>query len=142
MVYDELQQTDSDTSIVDVKSALWSLNALLQSELRTPDPEPLMKKPIFPISMPDGSTTLVNADSDFSIGDREYLTALSKGRAKLLDYELAEIRQPCTFLEWAKLSSRYLSKTVKEMTSVNGENMRAMNSTMRDLKFKTYAILR
>lgn len=142
MVYDELLQTRSSSSIVEVKGAIWSLNALLQSEPGTVDPEPLLKKKIFPISNPTGTKVLVNVRVHFSIGDREYLTAQFRGRIKMLDYDLAEVRQLKTFIEWTGLSNRYLSESVKEMTSVSNGDARAVSSATRDLKRKAHALLR
>jgi hypothetical protein len=142
MVYDELLQTRSQTSIVEVKSAIWSLNALLQSEPVAVNPEPLLRKKIFPVSNPTGTKIRVNVDVDFSIGDREYLTAQFKDRIKMLDYDLAEVRQLKTFLEWTKLSNRYLSESVKEITSVNNGDVWAVSSPTRDLKRKAHALLR
>ncbi len=142
MVYDELLQTTSRTPIVEVKSAIWSLNALLQSEPATVDPTPLLKKKILPVASPAGTKLLVNAKIDFSIGDREYLIEQFRGRIKMLHYDLAEVRQLSTFLKWAKLSNRYLSESVKEITSVGGGDVRAVSSETRDLKRKAHALLR
>lgn len=142
MVYDELLQTSPQRSIVEVKSAIWSLNALLQSEAGTVDPGPLMRKNIFPVSFPDGTKALVNVDTDFSIGDREYLTAQFIDRIKMLDYDLGEVRQLKRFLTWTKLSNRGLSESVKEITSVGNGNTRTVSSTTRDLAGKAHALLR
>ncbi|KAF2170402.1 hypothetical protein M409DRAFT_35953 [Zasmidium cellare ATCC 36951] len=143
MVYDELLQTDSTTTVAEVKSAVWSLNALLQAERNSPlDVHALVKKKIFPISSPDGTTSLVSIDEAFSIGDREHLTTHFKHRIKMLDYDLFEIRQLATFLEWAGITSRCLSRSVKEMTSANDDKAQAMSVMALDLRYKAHAILR
>ena len=142
MVYDELLQTNPRRSIQEAKSAIWSLNALLQSETENFDPVPLLKEKILPISFPNGTKDLVSFDVEFSIGDREYLIAQFTGKIKIFDYNLLEVRQLKTFLAWARLSSRNLSESVKAITSVHDGKVKTVSSAGRDLKCKAHALLR
>ncbi|KAK3331475.1 hypothetical protein B0H66DRAFT_487633 [Apodospora peruviana] len=148
MVYDELLQTNSSRSTVDeVKNLLWSFNALLQTEPdRLLDPQPLLNASVFPVRYPgDGGTSLRSPDTvEFAIVDREHLAARFRDKIKMLDYSLEDVRRLKPFLEWAKLEHRYLSASVREITSLSGgeDTTRPITSPNRDLKRKAYGLLR
>jgi len=168
MVYDDLfVQPSPQRTVEDVKSIIWSLNALLQTETGVLDHRRLLRASVFPIRSPNrgsprrtrlrprisaggsssefegnGGSFLGSADTDFAIADREYLFTRFSDQIKLLDYTLEEIRILRPFLEWANLEDRYLSRCVKETTSVSGGESRPITAPNRDLKRKAHALLR
>lgn len=142
MVYDELLQTSPQKTLEEMKGTIWSFNALLQTEPENVDPGPLLKACIFPVEYPNGTRVLSSADTQFAIIDREYLAARFRGRIKVLDYSLAETRSLSPFFEWTNLAPRYLSNSVKEITSVSDRNKGPISVPNRDLKRKAHALLR
>lgn len=142
MVYDELLQANAHKTVDEVKSAIWSFNALLQTEIDTVDPMPLLKSPVFPIVYPGGAKALRSADSEFAIVDRKYIASRFKDRIKLLDYSLEDVQHLKPFFEWANLSHRCLSVSVKEITSVSEEISRPTSVPNFNLKLKAHALLR
>jgi hypothetical protein len=142
MVYDELCNVSPQRSVDEIKNIIWSLNALLQTESDRLDPEPLRKAHIFPVRHPDGSVILLSADTEFAIVDRDHLAARFRDRIKLLDYTLEEVRRLKPFLQWANLEQRYLSASVKEITSFQGGPTRPISMPNRNLNRKAHALLR
>lgn len=142
MVYDELLQAGPQTTTNHLKGTIWSFNALLQTEPNSLAPEPLLEARIFPVRYPDGLTSRVSGATEFAIIDREYLATRFDGRIKLLDYTMAEVRQLKPFIEWTNLQQRYLSASVKEITSVSGGVTRPISVRNHDLKRKAHPLLR
>jgi len=142
MVHDELLQANTQTTVAEIKTTVWSFNALLQTEKNLLDPELLLKAKVFPLKYPNGSTALSSATIDFAIGDREFLVARFEGKIKILDYTVEEVRQLKPFFEWTKLTTRFLSTAVKESTTVSAGVRQYIGVPKRDLKRKAYALLR
>jgi hypothetical protein len=142
MVYDELLETSSESTIDETKSKIWSLNALLQTEGDYPDPDLLLERSVFPIVYPNGTKGLTSATTEFAIPDREHLASQFRGRIKMLDFTLEEVRRLKGFFEWTNLTHRYLSASIKELTSFSGEATQLISAPHRDLKRKAHAILR
>ncbi|GFG16303.1 hypothetical protein IFM61392_09435 [Aspergillus lentulus] len=142
MVYDELLETSSESTINETKSKIWSLNALLQTEGDYVDPGLLSQRSVFPVVYPDGTKRLASATTEFVIPDREHLASQFRGRIKMLDFSLEEVRRLKGFFEWANLTHRYLSASIKELTSFSGEATQLISAPHRDLKRKAHAILR
>ncbi len=142
MVYDELRNSGPQRGVDEIKNIIWSLNALLQTEPDRIDPEPLRKAYIFPVRYTNGGISLLSADTEFAIVDRDYLAARFRERIKLLDYNLEDVRRLKPFLQWANLEQRYLSASVKEITSFHGGPTRSISMPNRSLKRKAHALLR
>ncbi|PIG82100.1 hypothetical protein AARAC_000013 [Aspergillus arachidicola] len=142
MVYDELLETSSESTIDETKSKIWSLNALLQTEGDYHDPDLLLERSVFPVVYPDGTKGLTSAATEFAIPDREHLASQFRGRIKMLDFSLEEVRRLKGFFEWTNLTHRYLSGSIKELTSFSGETTQLISAPHRDLKRKAHAILR
>ncbi|KAB8254531.1 hypothetical protein BDV32DRAFT_132200 [Aspergillus pseudonomiae] len=142
MVYDELLETGSESTIDETKSKIWSLNALLQTEGDYANPDPLLERVVFPVIYPDGTKGLTSAATEFAIPDREHLASQFRGRIKMLDYSLEEVRRLKSFFEWTNLTHRYLSASVKELTSFSGDTAQLISTPRRDLRRKAHAILR
>lgn len=115
MVYDELLQTDAVSVISEIKSTVWSLNALLQTEQNLLDPGPLLEKKVFPVKDADGTRRSAFATTDFAIGDREYLIAQFADKIKILDYTVEEVRRLRPFFEWANLTPHSCQMPCKEV---------------------------
>ncbi|KLO80350.1 Uncharacterized protein LW93_6560 [Fusarium fujikuroi] len=109
MVYDELRQSP-ESSIEDIKVALFSFNDFLQIEDGNWDPEPIKKAKIFPILYPDGSTALRSMDVDFVIADRDILRSRFSDKISLLDFDLEDVHRLRPLFTWLKIQQRYLSR--------------------------------
>ncbi|KAF5654792.1 hypothetical protein F25303_1136 [Fusarium sp. NRRL 25303] len=126
MVYDELRQSP-ESSLEDIKVALFSFNDFLQSENGNWDPEPFKTAKIFPVVYPDGTTALRSMDVDFAIADRDNLRTKFSDKIALLDFDLED---------------RYLSRCVIERTGIWGDSRLPISSPKRDLSLKAYQICR
>lgn len=142
MVYDEILETSTTATVSESKYKIWSLNALLQTDPDRVDPKPLLNACIFPVVYPDGTKALRSANTEFAIADRDYLYTWFKSRITMLDYSMVEVRHLKAFFEWANLTHRYLSVSVKEFTSVSGETKLLCSVPNRDLKQKAHSFLR
>ncbi|KAE8133581.1 hypothetical protein BDV38DRAFT_274159 [Aspergillus pseudotamarii] len=142
MVYDELLETRLELTMDETKRKIWSLNGFLQTEGSYADPEPLLERKIFPIVFPDGTKGLTAASTEFAIPDREHLASQFRGRIKMLDFSPEEVRRLKCFFEWTNLTHRYLSASIKEVTSFSGETAQLVSAPHRDLKRKAHAFLR
>ena len=142
MVYDELLQTDAVSVISELKSTVWSLNTLLQTEQNLLDPGPLLEEKVFPVKNADGTRRLASATTDFAIGDREYLIAQFADKIKILDYTVEEVWQIKAFLPVGKFDSPFLSNAVQRSATVSGGMRPSIAIPKRDLKRKAYALLR
>lgn len=142
MVYDELMQTTLETPIANVTSTLWSLNALLLSETKRPDPHALLEIPIFPVQYANGQKVLMDIGTDFAIIDSESLARRFRGKIKILDFTREEVLQLRPLIEWAGLTTRYLSAIVRESTSVGESPAGPVTNPNHDIKRKAHAILR
>ncbi|KAF9887222.1 hypothetical protein FE257_010476 [Aspergillus nanangensis] len=106
------------------------------------DPDLLLERSVFPVVYPDGTKRLTSAATEFAIPDREHLASQFRGRIKMLDFSLEEVRRLKGFFEWTNLTHRYLSASIKEFTSFSGETTQLISAPHRDLKRKAHAILR
>ncbi|KAG4253684.1 hypothetical protein FPRO04_08918 [Fusarium proliferatum] len=116
MVYDELRQSP-ESSIEDIKVALFSFNDFLQIEDGNWDPEPIKKAKIFPIVYPDGSTALRSMDVDFVIADRDILRSRFSDKIALLDFDLEDVHRLRPLFTWLKIQQRYLSRVAATFRS-------------------------
>lgn len=143
MAYDGLKQTTPDAPVARVKNTIESFSSLLRVEPnRHLDPGKLLQAAFLPVRYPDGSVALRSTEVDFAIVDREYLGELFRGRVKLLDYSLEDVRRLTPFLQWAGLEHRHLSRCTREITSASSEARRSIKMRSRRLKSKAHAILR
>jgi hypothetical protein len=148
MIYDELIEPNAGRTVEEAELAILSLNTFLEAEeeeqASLPDPQILLKSPVFPVLDQRGEPSLQSAaDADFAIVDREYLAVRFAGKIKTLSFKLKDIRILEPFLEWCGLGNRYLSRCVKEYTSTSsGGVSRPITVPNYDLKRKAHAILR
>ena len=141
MVYDKL--IDPGLSQGEVKQTLETFNSLLlaikDSEL---DPTPVLQKEVFPVRFPDGKVRLVKGSDSFAILDRKSLGDDFHNKAKFFDFSIEKTRALHPFIKWSRLEDRYLSKSVREISSANEETTGPITSPDREIKLKARALLR
>lgn len=141
MVYDELLQGHASNQ-EELRVTMLSLSNFIRSERTLLDPSPMRNANIFPVKYGDNETVLRSASAHFAIADRAYLKERFGGRIALLDFDMEDVRQLGPFLSWVGLDDRYLSNSVKEITSVEPTSGRPIRIMNRDLRLKAYYILR
>jgi hypothetical protein len=144
MVYNELKESPQ-SSVKDIKDAILSLNGFLQSEEGQQghwDPNPIKHAKVFPVRYPDGSLSLSSVAVDFAIADRDNLRFDFEDKIVILDFNLEDVHQLKPFFTWLKIEKLYLSKRVREITSISGDSGSPITSRKRDLRLKAYHIAR
>jgi len=142
MVYKELLQCRLERSVEATKAAIWSLNALLQTDHADVNSKPMLEASVFPVCDRECTVTLEPATSNFAIGDREHLIERFSSGAKMLDFSMEEVRRLRPFLEWLGFMPRTLSAAVEEITSASGESKFPPVNNKRELSMKAHAFLR
>lgn len=142
MVYDELCHTTSQ-DVEDIKSKILVFASLLVVEPADLNPVPISEATIFPLKYPGNSSVeLASGNVDFAIADRDYLRQRFESKAKILDLNLEEVRRASPFFEWLNFQGRYLSKRLKEITSVGAESGVVAASATREMQRKASYLLR
>jgi hypothetical protein len=141
MVYDKLM--GSCLSLEEAKQTLEVFNSLLSvSKGDDFDPTPILEKEVFPVRFPNGDVKLLTGFDGFALLDRKSLGDDFKDLAKFLDFSIDEIRALQPLIKWAKLEAMYLSRAVKEISSVDAYSTRPISSSYREIKLKAHALLR
>lgn len=144
MVYNELKESPQG-SIKDIKDAILSLNGFLQGkegEQGHWDPKPIRQAKVFPVRYPNESLSLSSVAVDFAIADRDNLRSIFEDKIAILDFNLEDVHQLKPFFTWLKIEPRYLSRCVREITSISGDLGSPITSRKRDLRRKAYHIAR
>ena len=140
----EIGQKVSD-DMSDIKNLLCSLAELLRVDSNEAKPsfgdEARLCK-VFPVLLPDGRLQALSANDTFAILDRQHYADKLKGKIKLLDFSLEEVRRLEPFIQWAGLTNRYLSRLVVEQTIVEDEICNEDKQLTRDLLSKANAFVR
>jgi hypothetical protein len=108
-----------------------------------PTPEAIRKLSdckFLPVRLPSGERRWLDYAGEFAIIDRREYGDLFLGKIQLLDFSLEEIHPLKLFLSYLGLAERYMSKAVKEETTVEGGSF--SRSLTKDLRNKSYAICR
>lgn len=145
VVYDELIQLGRASlppSVKQIKGQIWAFNSLLASSEELPSPTPLLESPIFPVSEPNGQIALCDAKTEFAIIDRAPLEESFAAQVKTLNFACDEVRQLDRFFRWLNLESRYLSRAVKEISTVQGMEKCPTSSKDRLIRPKAHALCR
>ncbi|GLA20578.1 hypothetical protein AnigIFM62618_009153 [Aspergillus niger] len=145
MVVEKLrdQGRTGSSSVDEVKSTIWTLNSLLQSEQASiVPPDQVLDSAVFPVRFPQGGVQLQTSASTFAIADRKHLLSHFSPKAKLLDFEVDEVPRLEPFLQWTGLKDRYLSSCIKEITMVGGDDARPLSNPGRDIRRKAHGLLR
>ncbi|KAF4957230.1 hypothetical protein FGADI_3295 [Fusarium gaditjirri] len=145
MAYDELKEMGSRVpppSFAAVKETIWALNSLLDTAADPPDEEPIFRGTVFPVRYPNKSVKLQSGRTQFAIADRKALGDIFAPQAKMLDFTLDEVRRLRPFLSWLDLGSRYLSTSVREISTVAGGRMDKLQYPDRDIRQKAAGLFR
>lgn len=144
MAIDEL--TDAGrrriVSTEEVKASLLTVNSLLFSESGEKPEAKLEGENIFPVRHPGGQVLCVSAETQFFVVDREPLRSPFENRVRLLDFSLEEVVRLRHFLEWVRIEDRYISRCVRQMTSVEETGAQAIPRLERRFRYKAHALLR
>ncbi|CAK7230302.1 hypothetical protein SEUCBS140593_007541 [Sporothrix eucalyptigena] len=147
MVYDKL--TGPALSIEETKQTIHTFNALLAErdrnakgimEAASMDAAKVFEKKVFPVRLPSGYVQLCQGIDSFALVDRQSLADDFSEQAKFFDFDMDEIRSLWPFIEWAGLGHKYLSKTVREISCVAGDDHRPILSRDRDVRRKARAL--
>ncbi|VTO91991.1 unnamed protein product [Fusarium graminearum] len=115
------------------------------------EPEPMAKVKIFPVQYPTSEAQprprieLCSLDTEFCIGDREYLVKSLQPQVKMLSFSITEIRKLQLFFSWLSMEDRYLSECVEEtMTDFPSSNFMPRDATAIEMALmnKAYHIAR
>lgn len=145
MAYDELKQMGERTpspSIAAVKETIWALNSLLISAHSFPNGKPIFSGNVFPVRYPNGPVRLQTGQTQFAIADRKSLGDVFSSQAKILDFDLDEIRRLKPFFSWLELEMRYLSSMVKEISTVDGGRMSGLSQPDREIRQRADGLYR
>ncbi|TXC00522.1 hypothetical protein FocTR4_00008130 [Fusarium oxysporum f. sp. cubense] len=145
MAYDELKEMGSRVpppSVAAVKETIWALNSLLDTTADPPDEEPIFRGTVFPVRYPNKSVKLQSGMTQFAIADRKALGDIFAPQAKMLDFSLDEVRRLRPFLSWLDLDSRYLSTSVREISTVAGGLMDKLQYRDREFRQKADGLFR
>ncbi|KAJ6783075.1 hypothetical protein PWT90_06075 [Aphanocladium album] len=142
MVYDELSRTSS-RDVADIKSKIMVFASLLAIEPIDLNPAPILEASIFPLKYPaNPAVEFANGNVDFAIADRDYLRQRFQSKAKILDLTLEEVRRASPFFEWLNFQDRYLSRRVKEITSVGSISGTVASSATHAMQRKAKYLIR
>lgn len=145
MAYDELKEMGGRVpppSVAAVKETIWALNSLLDTTADPPDEESIFLGTVFPVRYPNKSVKLQSGRTQFAIADRKTLGDIFSPQAKMLDFTLDEVRRLRPFLSWLNLESRYLSTSVREISTVAGGRMDELQCPDREIRQKAFGLLR
>ena len=145
MAYDELKEMGAripSPPIAAVKETIWALNSLLASTEHLPDEGPVFRGVVFPVKYPNGSVKLQSGYTQFAIADRKTLGDIFGPQAKTLDFTLDEVRRLRPFLSGLNLESRYLSTSVREISTVAGGSMDKLQSPGREIDKRAEGLYR
>lgn len=144
MLINKLKEQGKSQSpdIKDIKRTITMLSDMLPSAKVKHDPKPTLDSCIFPVKYPDGIVKLHSCNTDFAIADRKHLYAHFSGSAKILDFAPDEIHRLEPFLSWAGLENRYLSNTVKEISTLRNGTITLVSDTRRQISPMAHGLLR
>lgn len=140
MVYDKLNSPA--LSVEEAKQTIQTFNSFLVGRRGEFDPAPILQKAIFPVRFPNGDVELLSHSDNFWLVDRQSLHDDFAAQAKFFDFSLDETRKIEDFVEWAGLTSRFLSSGVKEITAADPASTRPILLPYREIKSKARALLR
>jgi hypothetical protein len=145
MVYEKLTaEHDESFTAQEAKETIMAFNSFLATaasgrEFRR---DPVLNTRIFPVRSPDGSVSLRRGTDVFLLLDQKPLGEAFVHVANFLDCSLQDLRRLQPFIQWLGLGGRYLSASVKEITSADSESTRPMSSPRGKIRAKAHALLR
>ncbi|KAH6999499.1 hypothetical protein EDB80DRAFT_724771 [Ilyonectria destructans] len=146
IVYDELLHLgrSPSPSVDQVKQQIQSFNGLLSDVSSYPKvkPEPLRRAKIFPVHFPGGEVKLFTGETNFAIVDRVTLGVYFAGQVKTLDFDLNEVHEIVPFIQWLGLEERYLSRSVKEISTVDQTDLRPVTPSEEKIRPIAHSLCR
>ncbi|KAK7947037.1 uncharacterized protein PG986_011358 [Apiospora aurea] len=144
MVYEKLTAEETTRlPIEEIKDTILAFSSLLASEGSVYDPGPVLQNKVFPVRLPgSGVRLLQNGNEGFAIWDRKPLGDAFLDEAKFLDFSMDLVRGLGSFIEWAGLGNRYLSKAVKDFSAVDSSLTRVVTSPRLLVQTKAHALVR
>lgn len=144
MAVEELKEAGRRESadVEEVKASLQTVNSLLCSEPDQKEQAEFEESKILPVRYPGGAVRCVSAQTAFFIVDRESLRLQFEDKVKFLDFSLEEVNELRPFLEWAGLENRYVTRSVRESTSVGASDARPISKPHREIRPRAHALLR
>ncbi|KAN0093560.1 hypothetical protein V8E51_016744 [Hyaloscypha variabilis] len=149
MLVAELKEVaTSSRSVQRAKTLIWQINSM---DPAAEDLTSIYESAIFPVKIGNEDARLASRETEFAIVDCEKLASVfmkpnSMGVLAVLDFSnIDEIRKLRPFLAGLNVENRYLSKNVKETTSLSGD---AKGSAEHDavltaqLRHRAYALSR
>lgn len=142
MVYEKLM--GPPLSVEETKQTIHTFNSLLvqDADARNMDGTKVFEKQVFPVRLPSGAVQLCLGSDSFVLVDRQSLADSFAGQAKFFDFDLDEVRFLQPFIAWVGLGHKYLSKMVREISCVAGDDKRPISSRGRDIRRKAHALFR
>ena len=146
IVYNDILKLGSSTSasIEEVKRQIWVFNGFLQAcdDSSDIDAEKVRNAKIFPVRFPDGNVELRTCAEDFAIVDRVYLGEHFCDKVKTLDFTFDETIKLSNFLVWLGLEPKYMSKLVKEISSIDSSGALPVPPASCAIRTKAHALCR
>jgi hypothetical protein len=142
MLVDELASLGNQSSelrINDAKNLIREINFFAPNERSL---RKLRTQMIFPVRRRGFEPTLSSTNSSFLIIDRRKLADAFEGNFFLLDFDLEEVQKLQPFLSCFDLEDRYISRKVKERSSVEGNPGKPNANLTRNLRRRAYALFR
>ncbi|TEA17885.1 hypothetical protein C8034_v012030 [Colletotrichum sidae] len=144
MAYDELLAQDGNVDNIDeVKRVIWEFNAVFGTGTLDGDQrQKVLESRIFPVNHPSGDRTLDTAAAQFAITDHKALSARFGSEVKVLDFTLDQVRKLKDFFQWLGLEPRYLSASVKKVSTGVSGTLERLRDPARDVNKRAKSILR
>ena len=123
--------------IEEIKACILGINALGP---RKGDLDPLLLTKFLPVNDGNGCVSLMRVEDDFAITDRREFGNAFRGKLVVLDFSLEDVHVLRPFLSLLGLEGRYMSITVREVSSVKGGLKQPDLSS--EFRNKAYALFR
>jgi hypothetical protein len=145
LIRDELLRigrTIPPPTVSEVKDKIWALNSLLENTQPRESLVKLLDSRVFPVRFPDGSVKLCDAKTEFAIVDRGYLGDAFSAIVKTLDFSWDEVRRLDAFIWRLGLNKLFLSRIVREVSVLHGEQKIRAKAQGRSIRPKARALYR
>lgn len=143
MIYEKLTTEDTtQLPMGEIKDTLLAFSSLLDGEHGAFDPALVLRNRVFPVRLASGEVVLENGLEEFAIWDRKPLGDDFSGKAKFLDFGMELVRDLKGLIRWAGFENRYLSNSVKDISSVCLSSTRPISNSNLCIRSKTHALVR
>lgn len=145
MLIEEVKKMAKENApnIEDIRTRLLSIGKLVLkigiNEPRAKALTSLAKAKFLPQSTPSGAKILVGKDDEFVINDHQRYGEAFRECFVLLDFSVEEVHVLDTLFRHIDLGQRYLSQTVKEVSTVGSDAIQSEVLT-KDFRNRAYAL--